>query len=367
MYKRKVLCIVQLPPPVHGVSVMNEYVINSVLLNESFVIKAIDLKFGKAIKDLEKFTFTKVYKSFIFGLQIVKNIVVYKPDLIYFTIAPVGFAFYRDAFYVLLMKLFGSRILLHLHGKGIKRNTTERNFKKNFYRIIFKNTNIICLSKLLSKDIEDVYDDVPFIVPNGIKDQPNSEFKPVPACNAIRILYLSNFIKNKGILILLNALIILKNQGLSFKASLVGAPSNVTNNAIEEIILKNDLSSIIKIVGPLIGDAKFQAYREADLFVFPTYNDAFPLVTLEAMQFGLPVISTFEGSIPDIVLDDETGILVERENANMLAEKIAVLLKDKTKRMAMGENGRRRFLNNFTVEHFEKNINQVFNHILNPV
>jgi glycosyltransferase involved in cell wall biosynthesis len=265
------------------------------------------------------------------------------------------------------MKLFRSRILLHLHGKGIKRNTTDNNFKKNFYKLVFKKTNIICLSKELSKDIEDVYDDVPFIVPNGIKDQPSSEFKPITASNTVRILYLSNFIKNKGILILLDALIALKNQGLSFKASLVGAPSNVTNIAIEEIITKNDLSSSVKIVGPLMGDDKFDAYREADLFVFPTYNDAFPLVTLEAMQFGLPVISTFEGSIPDIVLDNETGILVERENANILAEKIAVLLTDESKRMRMGENGRRRFLNNYTLEHFENNINQVFNHILNPV
>jgi glycosyltransferase involved in cell wall biosynthesis len=365
--KKKILCIVQLPPPVHGVSLMNEYVINSRLLNENFDIRAIDLKFGKAIKDLEKFTFTKVYKSFTSGLQIVRNIVVFKPDLVYFTIAPAGFAFYRDAFYVLLMKLFRSRILLHLHGKGIKRNTTDNNFKKNFYRLVLKKTKIICLSTELSKDIEEVYDDVPFIVPNGIKDQPNSEFKTIPSSSTVRILYLSNFIKNKGILILLDALITLKNQGLSFKASLVGAPSNVTNNAIEEIITKNDLSSSVKIVGPLMGDDKFDAYREADLFVFPTYNDAFPLVTLEAMQFGLPVISTFEGSIPDIVLDNETGILVERENANMLAEKIAVLLKDVSKMKTMGENGRRRFVNNYTLEHFENNIDQVFNRILNPV
>jgi hypothetical protein len=80
--KKKILCIVQLPPPVHGVSLMNEYVINSRLLNENFDIRAIDLKFGKAIKDLEKFTFTKVYKSFTSGLQIVRNIVVFKPDLV---------------------------------------------------------------------------------------------------------------------------------------------------------------------------------------------------------------------------------------------------------------------------------------------
>ena len=51
------------------------------------------------------------------------------------------------------------------------------------------------------------------------------------------------------------------------------------------------------------------------------------------MQFSLPVISTFEGGIPEIVIDGETGFLVETQNAKMLSEKIAILLKDKDLRL----------------------------------
>jgi glycosyltransferase involved in cell wall biosynthesis len=82
------------------------------------------------------------------------------------------------------------------------------------------------------------------------------------------------------------------------------------------------------------------------------------------MQFGLPVISTFEGSIPDIVINNETGFLVETQNAQMLAEKIAILLKDKDLRIEMGKKGYERFINNYTLNHFENSMNKTFWKIL---
>ena len=111
-------------------------------------------------------------------------------------------------------------------------------------------------------------------------------------------------------------------------------------------------------------DEKYLEFQKADIFVFPSFNDAFPLVILEAMQFSLPVISTFEGSIPDIIIDNVTGFLVETHNAYRLAERIAILLKDKDLRIEMGKKGYERFINNFTLSHFENNMNKTFQSIL---
>jgi glycosyltransferase involved in cell wall biosynthesis len=104
-------------------------------------------------------------------------------------------------------------------------------------------------------------------------------------------------------------------------------------------------AGFVEITGPRYGEEKYGELRKADLFVFPTYNDAFPLVTLEAMQFALPVISTNEGGVPDIVNDGETGFLVERQNVEQLAEKIALLLQNKELRQMMGQKGYERFCN----------------------
>ena len=82
------------------------------------------------------------------------------------------------------------------------------------------------------------------------------------------------------------------------------------------------------------------------------------------MQFSLPVISTYEGGIPEIVIDNETGFLVETKNADMLADKIAILLKDKDLRIEMGKKGYKRFMNNYSLNHFENNMNRTFHTIL---
>lgn len=362
---KKILFLGQFPPPLHGVSLMNSLVINSELIRSSFNIDVVNLQFTKSVKELGKFSFLKVYKAIYYGYEIVKKVLTKKPDLVYFTLCPTGFAFYRDAFYVVLLKLLNSKIVFHLHGKGIKNNAKKSFFKKYLYSLVFKNTNVICLTEGLSEDIFEVYRSVPFIVPNGIEVQ--SKFNEI--VNRLnrsipQVLYLSNYIRNKGILVLIEALGILNNQGYQFNARLVGAPADLTIEFLENIITNQNLKEVVKVIGPLYGDDKFLEFQKADIFVFPTYNDVFGLVNLEAMQYSLPVISTFEGGIPEIVIDGETGFLVETQNAQMLAEKIAILLKDKDLRMKMGMKGYDRFLNNFTVNHFENKMNATFQAIL---
>ncbi len=343
---------------------MNSYVIDSKVIKSDYTLDLINLQFAKSIKELEHFSIRKVLRTFFYGSEIIKKILSMKPDLVYFSIAPKGFAFYRDASYVFLIKLLNRKIVFHLHGKGIKKNIENNYFKKSLYKWVLKNTYVICLSETLSNDIAEVYKGVPFIVNNGIRTQTFRRCEQIAIDKPLlQILYLSNYIKNKGILILVEALGILKTKGYNFNARLVGAPSNVTIKMLEEYIIAQDLAANVKVVGPLHGDDKYLEFQNADIFVFPTYNDAFPLVTLEAMQYGLPVISTYEGSIPEIVINNETGFLVEKQNPQMLADKIAVLLENKELRTAMGKRGYERFTNNFALQHFEYNLHRTFQKI----
>ena len=110
---------------------------------------------------------------------------------------------------------------------------------------------------------------------------------------------------------------------------------------------------------------KMKLFKNADIFILPSFTEAFPLVLLEAMQFELPVISTCVGGIPEMIIDNESGLLAEPDNAQMLAEKISILLNDKVLRCELGKNGYERFKNNYTLRHYEKNIHNVFNDILN--
>lgn len=95
--------------------------------------------------------------------------------------------------------------------------------------------------------------------------------------------------------------------------------------------------------------------------LFPTFyhNECFSLVLLEAMEHGLPCISTTEGGIPGIVDDGKTGFLVPKHDVAVLADKIQLLLNDSVLRCKMGKAGREKFEKEFTLEVFEKRMVEI--------
>jgi glycosyltransferase involved in cell wall biosynthesis len=109
-------------------------------------------------------------------------------------------------------------------------------------------------------------------------------------------------------------------------------------------------------MGIVTGDAKDRLFREADIFVMPTLFDAFPLVALEAMAYALPVVASEEGSLPDIIRHNETGILIAKGNETALADALRDLLGDAVRRRQLGDAARRRYLANFTFGHMEENL-----------
>jgi alpha-maltose-1-phosphate synthase len=89
-------------------------------------------------------------------------------------------------------------------------------------------------------------------------------------------------------------------------------------------------------------------YRHSEVFVLPTYYEAFPKVVVEAMACGLPVVATRTGGIPELVDDGKTGFLVPFGSPEMISEKLISLLGDESLRASMGLRGRGRVEGEFT-------------------
>ena len=83
-----------------------------------------------------------------------------------------------------------------------------------------------------------------------------------------------------------------------------------------------------------------ELYAKADLFIFPTYGDTLPIVVMEAMASGLPVITTTIGAIAEEVEDGVTGLLVPPGDTDRLAEAALRLVRDPDLRLKMGAAGR---------------------------
>ena len=105
-------------------------------------------------------------------------------------------------------------------------------------------------------------------------------------------------------------------------------------------------------------------YASADLFVLPSARESFPLVLLEAMASGLPVVATTVGGVPEMVLEGETGLLVPPNDPEALAEAINSLLAEPARMRAMGAKGRERVEEYYTWDRVAERMAGFFRAIL---
>jgi glycosyltransferase involved in cell wall biosynthesis len=158
---------------------------------------------------------------------------------------------------------------------------------------------------------------------NSVTYSPPSTFG---ARSPLRVLFLGQVILRKGIQYLIESARLLEKESIHFDvvgsigisdSAVASAPANMTFH------------------GPVGRDRTEEFYRSADLFVLPTLSDGFALTQLEAMAYGLPVIST--PNCGEVVTDGVDGLIVPASDANALAEAFQLILQDPEKLQAMSE------------------------------
>lgn len=253
--------------------------------------------------------------------------------------------------------------------KGVKQRI-QNPFFKRLYRWFFKDQFIILISPLLFADIREIVKKTQIsYLPNGIDIETNGiSDNEIGLKRPFRILFLSNLLLTKGPLDLIQACQILKDRGFRFRAIFAGSPSKQFNSTEFNRLVKNyRLENYIEYIGPKYGKEKKEVFQNSDVFVLPTYFDqeCFPLVILEAMAFGLPVISTFEGAIPEIIDDGIIGFLVPRKSPSAIAEKIIFLMRHEDKRIRMGQEARKKYEKYYTIDKFDSRFVEVIDCIVN--
>ncbi len=359
----KILFVLHLPPPVHGAAAVGLQIKNSTVVNESFSCEYINLGTSVTIEEIGKRRLVKLVRFFVILWRVFKTVLLHRPDLCYFSMTSKCMPFYKDASLALLVKLFGIRIVYHFHNKGVSVNQ-DKFIDNLLYRMVFKGSDVILLSPNLYPDIRKyVEKEHVYYCPNGIKD-----VEKVPGSNTVgktvELLFLSNLMEAKGVYLLLEACKILKQKHLVFECTFVGGVGDIDKQQFECKLHELQLEDCVHYVGEKFGNEKGDIFSNADIFVHPTLNDCFPLVLLEAMQYSLPVISTYEGGIPDIVDNKHTGFLIPKNDTQALVEKLELLIENADLRLQMGSAARQKFNAEYKSDKFEMRITQILSQVL---
>ena len=355
--KYKVLFILHIPPPMHGSSVVGKQIFSSSLINNTFKTKYLNINSSSNLEQLGKKNFSKLYYILQTYFNLIFQLIHFRPDLCYFALNSKGIAFYRDLIIVFILKIFNKKIIYHLHNKGVKEREKKFTFKL-FYKFIFKNEKVILLSKNLFLDVKRFVkiNQVSFC-PNGIKKV--KRLKPNNNSNKIQLLFFSNLFKFKGVYNLLDICSILKERKLDFTCNFVGDIGDIDLYNFNKKVLDLNLSKYVIYHGPKFENEKNEVFLNADIFIHPTLDDCFPLVVLEAMQYGLPIVSTFEGGIPDIIDNNQNGLLFHNFDLIGMSNAVENLIKKRDLRLKLGNLARIKFNNEFTFHNFEKRINNI--------
>ena len=100
------------------------------------------------------------------------------------------------------------------------------------------------------------------------------------------------------------------------------------------------------------------------IFVLSSLTEGVPLTVLEAMASKLPVIATQVGGVPDIIQDDETGLLVDPGDVHTLREKIEILVKDQEKRRQLASSAYQYVKENYSLERMCDSYREVYAEVL---
>lgn len=171
----------------------------------------------------------------------------------------------------------------------------------------------------------------------------------------IKLLFVANCLPHKGLHLLIPTLHLVKNK--SFVLDIVGDYSlNITYvKKIKQAIKKYRLEEHVFWHGKVSREEIGQYYSRADIFVLPSLKEAFGLVLLEAMAFGLPVVASRVGGIPEIVEHQKTGLLVPPKDIVALSQAITILIKDENLRRQYGQKGKQKLASFLTWEKVGEN------------
>ena len=256
----------------------------------------------------------------------------FKPDIVHIHMANNG-SFYRKSLFLLTArKLFRKSVILHIHAASFDEFYNKFPLQRKYCHYILNQADkLIVLSQTWREYFATIVPD------NAIEVLYNGVFvkAPLPRTQqvAVNALFLGRLGERKGVYDLLQSIQQLKANGVTAVFNLAG---DGEVNEVKAVVQQYGIEDCVNVLGWINGEQKEKLMQEADFLVLPSYHEGLPMAILEAMNCGLPIISTTVGGIPEVITSGHNGLLIEPGDVHGLTAALNVLITDEEVRIKMG-------------------------------
>ncbi len=411
----KLLVFAHTPPPHHGQSYMVQLMLNGFggdrrkrsnrrpeanpLGIECYHVNA---RLSRTLENIGEIQSSKPFLILFYCLQAIWCRFRYGVDNFYYVPAPgKPIALYRDWLVMLLCRPFFKNVILHWHAAGLakwletavqirSRAATYRLFKPVDLSIVLSRFNFTDAEKLLSRRTRIVDNGIPDPCPDfAMTVQPRRRARYIARGKLlagekpdaremadaggdpqmVKVLFLAHCSHDKGLFTSVEAVLAANRQlaaqgsAVRMKLAIGGSfVSAVEKAEFDRLVQAREYAETVEYLGFVSGPEKKRVLIETDIFCFPTcyFGENQPVNLIEAMAFGLPIVTTRWRSLPEMLPPDYPG-LIDSQSPEQVAAALLKLMSERS-----GEAVRENFLARFTVERHLENLARAMRSVETP-
>ena len=275
-------------------------------------------------------------------------------------------AIVRDGIFLWLAKQKGKKAVVFMHGWDEGFESLLRKKYLSLFRKVFSKTDaFIVLGSIFKNRLIDMGLDTKYFLETTIIEKEAVENAPDRSerlkQNRFNVLFLARVEKEKGVYEALDAYRLLKEKYPHVTMTFAGDGSELEN--VKRYVKEKGIADV-EFPGFVRGEEKRRVFQEGDVYLFPTYHEGMPGSVLEAMGYGLPVITRTVGGLPDFFEHGKMGFITESLDASVFADFLEQLVKELERSLEMGRTNNEFAAQRFVASSAARRIEAIYRDVL---
>ncbi len=329
MSKKRLLIVGQTPPPWHGQAVATQMLVDHEW--QAWETDFVRMAYSDGIDEVGRFRWRKIGHLF----ELTRTVRTYLKEnpgtvLLYPPASASWLPFLRDIYFLWRTRPLARGTAFIFHASGLPRFVRESKLRTFVAKLAYQRADIsleVAQEELTAKEVFDARESL--WCPCAAEVPPYSE-NTVTVEATRSVLFVGSLMEGKGIFEILKTAKMMRQRGAELvRFLIVGKWSDEGfQRTCEAYVESEGLEEWIDFGGQRTGEEKWQAFRSADLFFFPSHysSEASPIVVMEALGMGLPVVTTRWAGIPAMVGECEVVKLCPVKNTEAFADAITETL-----------------------------------------